>query len=153
MLAYWEVLPRQQATCAEVWFSNMLRSHGRVATPTQIWADAGRLVNPQTVVLCIFGVHLIKYWVWTLANITQITAESEAIIIVKGASGAIGIRRLGHDLGRKRRITFHAGASAALAIADKSLTWEGNTCGYGDDVDTSEAVQGGAESHKNVRHQ
>ena len=66
------------------------------------------------------GRHLIKHWSVTQKTVTLSSGEAELGGVVKGATEAIGLRSLAHDLGLELRIELYADSAAAIGICRRT---------------------------------
>ena len=67
----------------------------------------------------MLGEHMVKSWSSTQANVSLSSGEAEYYGLVKGASVAIGVKAMHHEMGISTRIRVSTDASAAKGIASR----------------------------------
>ena len=68
----------------------------------------------------MWGLHCVKTWSKTQANIAKSSAESELQGVIRGACEGLGASTLIKELGEENKVRIHIDASAAKAIVERT---------------------------------
>ena len=68
----------------------------------------------------MYGSHLVKHWATTQKTTALSSGEAELYGVVKGASEALGMQSIAHDLGIEASIRIKTDSSAAVGICNRT---------------------------------